>query len=93
MNNDVDWKNDGYLAEKIYYDTNNINKESHLTELKQMGKVVECCHSDTITLAKVSFYQGFEPLAYSSWNWPNKDNISLLKDAADKLGYRLVKKS
>ncbi len=53
---------------------------------------VKCTHADTVTLAVLSFYESFDPLSYALWNQEDKE-IQLLKSAAEKFGYKLVKKS
>lgn len=57
------------------------------------GKVVECTHADTQTLAVLDGYN-FKGLAYDHW-WANKTDeelqLRLLKEAAEKLGYRLTR--
>lgn len=63
--------------------------------LENFGAVVECAHADTQTIAVLDSYR-FSPLAHSMWrqNESNADrDVRLLKEAADKLGYRLVAKS
>lgn len=52
-------------------------------------EVVEVTHCDNVTLARIDSLQ-MKPLAHG---WYTQDDVSMLKDAADKLGYRLVKKS
>lgn len=59
------------------------------------GRVIECCHADQNTLGVIHSYN-FLPLAHSHWHSGQKDadmSLALLKEAADKLGFRLVKKS
>lgn len=60
------------------------------------GRVVECAHADQQTLAVIDSYH-FKGVAYDNWNSNNEseDNIAikLLKSAADKLGFRLLKKT
>lgn len=67
-------------------------------ELKQyphfygLCDVVDVSHADTATLVMVSDYSG-EILAH--WNARKRDDagkLAILKEAADKLGYRLSKK-
>lgn len=94
LNNDFSWYSDSDLHKKIHHDMNlgNRTKDSFLASaLGQMGRVVECTHADTVTLAKLSFYAEFEPLGYSFWN--DKDSgLELLKNVANERGYKLVKK-
>jgi hypothetical protein len=57
------------------------------------GRVVECTHADTQTLAVLDGYD-FKPVVHESWvrneNWLDLP-LKLVKAAAKKLGYRLVK--
>lgn len=53
-------------------------------------RIVEQCHADQATLMKISTL-GAEPLAHGNWNEADLD-VTLLKRAAAKLGYSLVKK-
>ena len=64
------------------------------------GRVVECHHASTITMAKLSNNDWYQPQAYRSQDIARSineteeaTNLLLLKQAAEKLGYRLVKKS
>ena len=99
LNNDQanEWSKDSLLGEKIYNGMNytfSLPSERDNPANLRYGRVVECTHADTQTLALVTDYTGFVPLAYSSW-YAREDNVELkiLKRAADALGYRLVKKS
>jgi hypothetical protein len=59
------------------------------------GKILEVAHADCNTLGVIESFS-FHPLAHSNWYQgidPTTRDVSLLKDAADKLGYRLVRKS
>lgn len=53
-------------------------------------RIVEQVHADTATLMKISTL-GAEPLAHGNWSEPDLE-LTLLKRAADKLGYSLTKK-
>jgi hypothetical protein len=53
--------------------------------------VIEQCHADQVTLMKLDSLQG-TPMGYGSWNQKDLD-LNLVKDAADRLGYRLVRKT
>jgi len=59
------------------------------------GRVVECCHADQQTLAVIDSTSMF-PIVHSSWHrdqtWQTRD-LGLLRLAAEKMGYRLVKKA
>lgn len=90
------WGNDPLLGKKI------IEQSSRLSDTRQVdpgsigyGRVVQCQHADTQTLAVLDNYQ-LTPLAHSHWYSAQEKNAmveELLRNAADKLGYRLVKKS
>lgn len=85
-----DWSNDPNLGQNIAQ-AMNAPQDRHLG----YGRVVECVHADVQTLGILHDYQ-FTPLAHSNWHREQQDNdraIQLLKQAADSLGYRLVKKA
>ena len=87
------WMKDPELGQKIYRAMNRVNSKDN--ELDPYGSVVECAHADTQTLVRLDHYTGFEPVSYTSRTYGHsneEDMILLLKDAAYKLGYRLVKK-
>lgn len=91
------WSNDAELGKKISHAMNFATGSSANPEarLDGYGAVVQCAHADVQTLAVVDSYQ-FQPLSNSLWRQgePFEDrNLRLLKEAADALGYRLVKKS
>jgi len=57
------------------------------------GRVVECQHADVQTLAVIDGYD-FKALAYDHWYQNKSDEemqLRLLKEAAEKLGYRLTR--
>jgi hypothetical protein len=89
LNNDMmhEWANDAELGSKIRRFV--LGRDKDLG--RGFGSVVEVTHADTRTLCILDHYQNFTPVAFNSW--PNKDDVALLKEAADKYGYRLVKKS
>ena len=101
LNNDRsnEWSNDPELGRKILRGMNHI-RETRFSERDfanlRYGRVVECTHGDTETLAVLTHYEGFRPIAHAGWRGsnPSDDEIALklLKEAAEKLGYRLVKK-
>ena len=89
LNNDMHymWSNDKDLGKKISLAMNLCHMEPQF----HGGKVVEVVHADTVTLAKLSFYDWFQPVAYTDWE--NKDpDLTLLKKMAENFGYKLVKK-
>jgi len=60
------------------------------------GDVVEVCHGDRMTLAILDGYYTFNPLSttfFTTNKHIDEQHLTLLKEAADKMGYRLVKKS
>jgi len=85
-----EWANDPELGQKINLAMNSVGHKER-SDLGY-GRVVECVHADTVTLATLNFYEGFSPLAYTGYTDKNPE-VNLLKQAADSLGYRLVKKS
>lgn len=85
-----EWSKDDKLGEKISHAMNACRADGNLG----YGKVVECCHADQITLAVLDSYH-FSPVAYSHWNSgvdAEAQQLRLLKEAASKLGYRIVPK-
>lgn len=96
-----EWTNDPKLGENIFHGANAIgsgrpgpNAWDNPANMRY-GQVVECTHADTITLAVIECLR-FHPLTYSNWHRDEDEtqrNLALLRDMADKLGYRLVKKS
>lgn len=101
LNNDWHdkWSKDPELGAKISEAMNYTNEHHprhHLNPLGQYGRAVECVHADTQTLVRLDHYEGFDVMA-QTWRTfgpsTDEDMLDLLKDAADKLGYRLVKKS
>ncbi len=58
------------------------------------GRVVQCAHADTQTLSVFDGYH-MQSILHSFWRADESEDakhIRLLKEAADKLGYKLVKK-
>lgn len=91
LNNDLahEWQKDPELGRKIFNST-----LSPLYHRFTYGNVVECIHADTQTIGIIDSID-FTPLAYDSWNrdeYRHDINMKMLKAAADKLGYRLVRK-
>ena len=86
-----EWENDPELGKKIAHGMNGVHMQDN-GDL-HYGKVVECTHADTQTLAVVDGYN-FQPVAYEAWNscdTPSSVVMKLLRAAAKKMGYRLVK--
>jgi hypothetical protein len=95
LNNDLasEWGNDPSLGKKILHSAGRINV-CYDNEF-QGGVVVECCHMDNQSFAIIDGMR-FESVSHSSWSRSDtKESVALrlLKSAADKLGFRLVKKS
>jgi hypothetical protein len=88
FNNDLsrEWQKDPTLGDKISHASYDRNFE--------YGRVVECCHADTLTMGIIDSVD-FKPMVYDSWRYGERDDetqVRLLKRAAEELGYRLVKK-
>jgi hypothetical protein len=91
LNNDQahEWENDPTLGRKIW-----LAAASNGREWLPYGDIVEQVHADTQTLAVLDGYSGW-PVAYTHWNRGQTDevrNLALLKELADKMGYRVSKK-
>ena len=101
LNNDRtdEWSKDPALGQRIQQAMNNTHSEDRWGPRSAdfgYGRVVECTHADVQTLVRLDRYTGFEPVAYTSRSsGPSNDDdmVRLLKAAADKMGYRLIKKS
>lgn len=92
------WSKDPELGAKISQAMNFVHRPDHERGqvMGQYGRVVECVHADTQTLVRLDHYQGFDVLAQTWRSFgpsTDEDTLEMLKNAADKLGYRLVKKS
>jgi hypothetical protein len=95
LNNDQahEWENDPNLGEKIWTSASLLG-HPELNDRFQYGNIVEQVHADTQTLAVLDGYGG-KPVAYTHWNREQTDevrNLALLKDLADRMGYRISKK-
>ena len=87
LSNDSNWDQDPDLGLKI-------QRAMHLRQTFDHGRVVECTHADTQTIGIIDSLD-FTPLAYDSWTrneTPQEVELKMIKAAAEKLGYRLVKK-
>jgi len=95
FNNDQthEWEKDPELGQKIRDDMFRRANERY-TPLELIGgRVVECVHADVQTLAAFDGYDGFV-LAHSHWvrgETPEQRQLKLLKELANKLGYRVSK--
>lgn len=91
-----DWSNDPDLGKKIQHASSFLGYDelSHKTDFGG-GRVVECAHAD---VQRVGVFDGYSFHSLASSNWVRGKttfdmSISLIKKAADALGYRLVKKA
>lgn len=96
LNNDVahEWATDPELGKRIDAAAGRSQTETHTGYFKY-GNVVEVAHADVQTLGIIDSHQ-FTPLTHANWyhgQQATERDLRLLKDAADKLGYRLVRKS
>lgn len=88
------WENDPHLGKKIASAMNHAMGTPGPDANLGFGQVVECTHADTQTLGVFNSY-AFRPMAHGHWFHGQTDEamqLSLLKAAADKLGFRLTKK-
>lgn len=98
LNNDHahNWEKDPKLGDKIATAMNFANSKtnSHMARIGDYGAVVQCVHADTQTLAVLDGYHSFNEITERSTRGETSDAImlQLLKEAADKLGYRLTSK-
>lgn len=89
-----EWEKDAALGQKIRIASSMGRHQKN--DIDGYGKVVEVVHADCQTLAVLDGYEDFNPVAAKGWVRGESDEettIRLLKEAADKLGYRLTKKS
>jgi hypothetical protein len=90
------WQKDQQLGHLIAGAMNYANSKDRqdFASVGGYGRVVECVHADCQTLAMLDGYTAFKHIDSQSWEPggdENLDTIRLLKSAAKKLGYRLVK--
>lgn len=100
LSNDMchNWSKDPELGSKIHkamsmWPSRNDRWD---TRVGNYGAVVEVVHADTQTIAFLDHYQGFEALGYGGRTFgptTEEDKVEVLKRAAEKMGYRLVKKA
>lgn len=88
LNNDRwgEWSKDPKLGDKI--------SQAH-PDIDGYGRVIESAHCDQLTLGVIDGLK-FRPLAYDTWTRNQSDtdaNLKMLKQAAEKMGYRLVRKN
>jgi len=90
-----EWENDPELGRKIALAMNYAGRGNERALLDSYGEVVQCTHGDTQTLAVLDGYTMFEVVASKFWNsGETADDVALklLKEAAERMGYRLAKK-
>lgn len=91
-----EWSQDAKLGEKISLAMNYASSpREDMARIGSYGRVVECVHADNQTLAMLGFYTRFQSIDGQAWRQDESDDeaaVRLLKSAANKLGYRLVKK-
>lgn len=96
LNNDMAhvWEHDPLLGQKIGRDMNYVNDRDHDSELEGYGRVIECAHADAQTLMLLDSLRG-EPVAHGHWSrveGAEAVKVKMLRDMAERLGYRIVKK-
>lgn len=99
LSNDMahQWEKDPELGRKIGLAMNYANSPDRrdMASVDGYGQVVECVHADCQTLAMLDGYAAFTHIDSQSGlrgDGANTAVVRLLKSAANKLGYRLVKK-
>ena len=88
-----EWSKDPNLGQLIADAASFGSLDGERRRIGNYGYVLECTHADTQTLAVIDSYK-MDVLA--TGNWAGHDmqrlrNLTLLKRAAEKLGYKLVK--
>ena len=98
LSNDMahQWEKDVELGQKIARAMNYASdpQRQDMATIGGYGRAVECTHADCQTLAVLDGYTGFSHVVSDIWtrgDEPDSTAIRLLKSAAKKLGYRLVK--
>jgi hypothetical protein len=91
-----EWENDPTLGKKIVHASMFASARIEASDKASFvgGRVLECTHADTQTLAVLDSYN-MDALAHSNWQRGQTAEdvaIQLLRQAADKLGYTLSKK-
>jgi len=94
LNNDLchEWESDPFLGQKI---AEAMNKAGQDGSQFHGGRVVECTHTSTQTLA-IFDYLSMAPLSHSDSHSNHRlspeRELRLMALAADKLGYKLIRK-
>jgi hypothetical protein len=91
-----EWENDQGLGKKIAHAAMFASARIEACDRASFvgGRVLQCTHADTQTLAVLDSYN-MNALAHSNWQrGQSADDVALqlLRQAADKLGYTLTKK-
>lgn len=95
LNNDraSDWERDPELGRVIV--GLSASRGERDDEARRIGlSFVECTHADTQSLIIADGYQA-KPVAYTNWyrnQTQEQRDLALLKDLADRLGYRVSRK-
>ena len=96
LNNDFssNWERDPDLGRKIQVLSGSRGERDG--DARNIGlSFVECTHADTQSLIIADGYQA-KPVAFTNWyrdQTQEQRDLVLLKDLADRLGYRVVRKS
>lgn len=96
-NHTREWSTDPKLGEKIVFASANVGSKRNPEGADlDHGRVIECCHQDIESLIVLNGLYLSRVMAIN-WNQKNvpqeEANLRLIKEAANNLGYRLVKKS
>lgn len=91
-----EWEKDAELGRKIAIAMNHANSadRKHLANVGGYGRVVECVHADSQTLAVLDGYTFFDDIAGKGWaSGEDRKEVAtkLVREAAKSLGYRLIK--
>lgn len=102
LNNDRahEWSKDPDLGQKIMHDMNSVGQNGR-DMLDSYGRVVECTHADTTTLAVLGGYTTFNHQSHTFYRNTavglqqeiQEAALKLVKQTAADMGYRLVKKT
>jgi hypothetical protein len=88
-----DWERDPELGRKIQMLSASREDRWNL-DVQQGLTLVECTHADTQSLIIADGY-GAKSVAFTNWHsgqTEDQRDLALLKDLADRLGYRVSKK-
>lgn len=90
-----EWQNDPELGKKIARAMNHTLPGDTLADIENYGRVVQCVHADEQTIVVLSEYRSCQNLATLHWQRDESTEsvaLKLLKAAADRMGFRLVRK-